>query len=94
MANLKASKKGLRQAQKRESANRIIRRKLHDLVKKTKEIISKGDHVLAQDYFRKTTKALDKAAKKNIIHKNKASRQKSKLALSINGINPKDKKKK
>lgn len=91
MANLKASKKALRQAEKRTEANRVLKRKLHDLVKKTKEIISKGDHVLAQDYFRKTTKALDKAAKKNIIHKNKAGNQKSKLALSLNNIS-KDKK--
>lgn len=86
MANLKASKKALRQATKRTEANRIIKRKLHDLVKKTKEIISKGDNVLAQEFFTKATKALDKAAKKNIIHKNKASRQKSNLALKINAL--------
>ena len=91
MANLKASKKALRQAQKRTEANRLIKRKLHDLIKTTKEIINKGDKVLAQDYFKKTTQALDKAAKKHLIHKNKAANQKSKLALKLNEIT-KDKK--
>lgn len=86
MANLKASKKGLRQTIKHTEANRTVKRKLADLIKKTRELISKGDHVLAQDFFKKTTQALDKAAKKNIIHKNKASRHKSNLALKLNEI--------
>ena len=92
MANLKASKKALRQAAKRTEANRTIRRKLYDLIKKTRQLISKGDHVLAQEFFKKTTKALDKAAKKNIIHKNKASRHKSSLALKLNAVTIKAKK--
>ena len=59
---------------------------MRTLVNKTKELIEKGDKVLAQESFTKTSKILDKGAKNNVIHKNKAARHKSQLAKQINEL--------
>jgi small subunit ribosomal protein S20 len=44
------------------------------------------DKALVSDLFKQVSSALDKLAKKNIIHKNKAANQKSKLAKLVNKI--------
>jgi small subunit ribosomal protein S20 len=42
--------------------------------------------VEAQDLYKKVASMLDKLAKKNVIHKNKAANNKSKLALLVNSL--------
>lgn len=86
MANLPAAKKSIRQTHKRSEQNKSLRRKVKDLLRKTREIIKKGDKLLAQEYFKKTTRTLDKAAKNRIIHPNKAKRHKARLASQINSL--------
>lgn len=69
----KSAKKALRQSGKREALNKKIRSQYRAAVKSVRENPSaKG----LQEAF----SALDKAVKKNVIHKNKASRLKSQLA--------------
>ena len=41
----------------------------------------------AVELYKKVSSMLDKLAKKNVIHKNKASNLKSKLALHVNKLN-------
>ncbi|BDQ05035.1 MAG: hypothetical protein KatS3mg084_0553 [Candidatus Dojkabacteria bacterium] len=48
------------------------------------KLIAAGDVKAASDLMPLAFKAVDKAAKKNIIHKNKAARIKSKLAEALN----------
>lgn len=43
---------------------------------------------MAVELFKSVSAALDKLAKRNIIHKNKASNNKSKLARFVNGLRP------
>ena len=52
-------------------------------MKKLAESKSKTD---AEDLLKKVSALLDKLAKKNIIHKNKAANQKSRLAKLVNGL--------
>jgi small subunit ribosomal protein S20 len=45
------------------------------------------DKKQAVDLYKEVSSMLDKLAKKNIIHKNKAGNLKSKLALHVNKLN-------
>jgi small subunit ribosomal protein S20 len=83
MANHKATKKDVRQANKRRDRNRYYgkttRNAIRDLrvIKVQKEGADKLPEVESQ---------IDKLAKKGIIHKNKAANLKSKLARKINAL--------
>jgi small subunit ribosomal protein S20 len=44
------------------------------------------DKVTATDLYKKVSSALDKLAKRNVIHKNKASNLKSKLSKLVNKL--------
>ncbi|GAB3968356.1 hypothetical protein GCM10028806_12200 [Spirosoma terrae] len=51
-----------------------------------KKLRTTTDHVMAVELFKSVSSALDKLAKRNIIHKNKAANNKSKLARLVNGL--------
>jgi small subunit ribosomal protein S20 len=78
MPILSSAKKALRQNEKRYKANSELRKKLKESIKKT-----------SANTINKTVSLIDKAAKSNIIHKNKAARLKSRLAKKI-GKTPKE----
>jgi len=44
------------------------------------------DHAMAVELFKSVSSALDKLAKRNIIHRNKAANNKSKLARLVNNL--------
>lgn len=72
MPILKSAKKKLRQDKKRTGVNKIYRKNLRQAVKLARKEKSAKAIKLAYS-------ALDKAAKKKVIHKNKAARLKSRL---------------
>lgn len=86
MANLASSKKALRQTKTKTARNTKKRNKINTLIKKTMKLISLGEKKLAMQQLRATYKEIDKAAKKNIVHPNKAARMKSSLSKKINNI--------
>ncbi len=59
---------------------------MRSAVKAVRDAIESGDADMAQALMPNAAKELDKAAHKNIIHKNKAARLKSKLMRQINEI--------
>lgn len=74
MPNIKAAIKWTRASAKRRKRNLSVTSKLKTLSKKaTAETATLADHKAAAS-------ALDKAAARGIIHKNKANRKKSRLA--------------
>lgn len=83
MPVIKSAKKKLRQDRIREKANNKIRVLLRTAIKKaTKRPLEKN--------IQSAVKIIDKAAKKNIVHKNKAARLKSKLSkLTMSKSKPK-----
>ena len=83
MPNSVNAKKALRQSWKRRLRNRAQRSSLRTLIKKVRQATDVEDQEAANDAFRKATKRLDQAAAKNLIHKNKAARTKSRLAKLI-----------
>ncbi len=80
MANHKSSLKSIRQAEKRRLHNRYYAKTMRNAVRKLR---ATTDKAAALEMYPSVQKALDKLAKTNIIHKNKAANLKSKLAKYI-----------
>lgn len=77
MPAIKSAKKKLRVDKKRESANKKIKALVNISIKKAQR---KPTPKNIQEAF----SIIDKGVKKNIIHKNKASRLKSRLSKILN----------
>ena len=80
MANHKATKKDTRQANKRRDRNRYQGKTTRNAMRDLASITSEAD---AKDRLPKVIAMLDKLAKNNVIHKNKAANLKSSLAKAI-----------
>lgn len=89
-----AAKKALRQSKKRNKTNTSIKSKIHETIKKFDSLVRNKKKKEAEKLLHTCYKLLDKAAKKNIIKKNTASRKKSRLTKALNKIEAKEKKKK
>ncbi len=83
MANHQSSIKRIRQIQKRKLHNRYYAKTARNAVRKLRATTEKS---VAAEMLPKVSAMLDKLAKRNIIHKNKASNLKSKLAVYINKL--------
>ncbi len=83
MANIKSAEKRNRQSKKRQELNRVWRGGSRTAVKKARTAIESGAQD-AVDSLRMAVHALDKAAKKGIIHKNNAARRQSRLMKALN----------
>lgn len=83
MANHKSSIKRIRQEEKRRLHNRYYAKTMRNAVRKLRATTEKGEAIAL---LPRVAKMLDKLAKTNIIHKNKANNLKSKLALHVNKL--------
>ena len=84
MANHQSSEKRIRQTEVRKLRNRYYAKTARNAVKVLRGTTNKEEAVAL---FPKVSSKLDKLAKKNVIHKNKAGNLKSKLALYVNKLN-------
>ncbi len=84
MANHKSSVKRIRQTLTRRLRNRYYAKTARNAVRDLRNTTEKNE---ALELYKKVSSMLDKLAKKNIIHKNKAGNLKSKLALRLNKLN-------
>ena len=79
MANHKSALKRIRS----NEAKRYQHKSTRTLIKKLRLTTDKS---VVVELFKQVSSSLDKLAKKNIIHKNKAANQKSKLAKLVNKV--------
>ncbi len=80
MPQRKSAKKELKKALKRRKRNLAVKSQIKKIVKKFKQALKENNSDLIAENLRLVYKTLDKAARKRIIHPNKAARKKSKLA--------------
>jgi len=80
MPQRKSAKKELKKVLKRKKRNLAVKSQIKKVVKKFKQALKENDTNLIAENLRLVYKTLDKAARKKIIHPNKAARKKSKLA--------------
>ena len=83
MANHQSSKKRIRQTEKRRVHNKYYAVTTRNAVRKLRALTDKKE---AEEMLPKVSSMLDKLAKRNIIHKNKAANIKSKLVKHIAAI--------
>jgi small subunit ribosomal protein S20 len=83
MPNTKGARKAMRQSIKRRASNTATKDNIRESIKVVRRLVKAGKKTEAAAALGKAMSALDKAAKKNVIHKNNAARRKSRLAKSI-----------
>ena len=83
MANHKSAEKRIRQAEVRRLRNRYSARTTRNAVRKFRTLTNKDE---AQKLYPSVCSMLDRLAKKNVIHKNKAGNLKSKLAAHVKSL--------
>ncbi len=83
MANHKSADKRARQTIKKTAVNTRIKSTVKTLEKKTLAAIAEGKLEDAKALFTAFTSKMDRAAKKGVYHKNKASRKVGRLAVRL-----------
>ena len=83
MAHHLSAKKRIKQSETRRVKNKYHARTTRNAVKKLRETTDKE---AATEQFTEVASKLDKLAKTNVIHKNKASNLKSKLSKHVNSL--------
>lgn len=83
MANHKSALKRIRSNEAKRLRNRYQNKTTRTFIKKLRGTSDKSE---AQELLKKVISMLDKLAKKNIIHKNKAANNKSKLTKMVNSL--------
>jgi small subunit ribosomal protein S20 len=84
VAHHKSAIKRHRQNEKRRLQNRVVKTRMKTVTKKLVQAEKSGDSQAILNEFIRAKSAIDKAAKKGVIHPNTASRKKSRLAKSVN----------
>jgi len=83
MANHKSALKRIRQSQVKRLRNRYYATTTRTFIKKLRNTTDKKE---AEGLYQKVSSMLDRLAKRNIIHKNKAANNKSKLAKFVSTL--------
>ena len=83
MAHHQSAKKRIRQTEVRRLHNKYYARSTRNAVRALRNLTNKSE---AQELLPKVTAMLDKLAKKNIIHDNKAANLKSSLSKHVNQL--------
>ncbi|MBA3914987.1 MAG: 30S ribosomal protein S20 [Acidobacteriales bacterium] len=86
MANHFSALKRARQTETRTTRNRANRSRLRGTLRELREALAKGDKTVAEQTYRQTVSALDKAVQKGVLHGNTASRYKSRLAKRLAAV--------
>ena len=86
MPNIKSSAKRDALSKAKHAKNKSEKSALKTAVKKFDAAVAQGDKEKAASTFKAAVKAMDRAAGKNLIHKNNAANKKSKMAGKLNAL--------
>jgi len=86
MANLRSTKKDIRRSERRKERNSAQKTTMRTYAKNILKSLKSGNKEEATSLFNTYASLVDKAAKKNIIHKKNADRKKSRMAQKISSI--------
>jgi small subunit ribosomal protein S20 len=86
LAHHKSALKRIKQNKKRADRNKHVRTTLRTFVKRVREAVAANDDVRAKESLAAAIPVIDSAASKGIIHRNKASRDISRLTKLINTL--------
>lgn len=86
MANIKSAKKRAKQAEVRRAHNASVKSMVRTALRKVLRAIEGKDKAGAEAALVAATPILDRMADRGYIHKNKASRHKSRLTVQIRAL--------
>ena len=86
MANSAQARKRARQSEIRRKHNTSLRSALRTAIKKVRKAVGAGDKAAAQAVLVASQSVIDRIADKRILHKNAASRNKSRLAQAVKSM--------
>ena len=86
MANHFSALKRARQTEKRTARNRANTSEMRTSLRILREALAKGDKAAAEQTYRQTVSALDKAIQKGVLHENTVSRYKSRLSIRLKAL--------
>ena len=86
MPNIKSSAKRDQLGKARNAKNKAGKSALRTSIKKFNAAVAEGDKDAAVSTYKVAVKAVDKAAGKNLIHKNNAANKKSKMTRKLNAM--------
>lgn len=86
MANTTSAKKAVRKIARRTDVNKARRSRMRTFIRSVEDAITAGDQKLAQEALKQAQPMIMKAAQKNIIHKNAASRKISRLSAQVRAM--------
>ena len=83
MPIIQSAAKRVRQDKTRYRRNLSYKRNMRDAIKAVSSAVSNNDEKAAREQLPVAQKAIDKAVKKGVVHKNTAARKKSQIARKI-----------
>ena len=86
MADHFSALKRARQTETKTTRNRANKSRLRSVLRSLREAIAKGEKEAAQAAYRDTVSVVDKGVQKGILHKNTASRYKSRLSKRVKAV--------
>lgn len=86
MANIKSAEKRILVTQKRTALNKSKKSEIKTYIKKFENAVTKGEFEAARELLKVIDKKLKRAAHKNVIHMNTASRKVSRLTKALNKV--------
>ena len=86
MPNIKSAKKRMRSNAKKAEVNNLVYGSMKTAVKKFEREVKAGNKEESGNNLNIALQRIDKAKNSGLVHKNKAAREKSKLAKAVNNI--------
>ncbi|MEZ5458297.1 MAG: 30S ribosomal protein S20 [Steroidobacteraceae bacterium] len=86
MANTKSAEKASRQAVKHNARNTALRSNARSAIRKVLAAVATGNKAEATASYRKAVAVVDSLVNKRLVHRNKASRHKSRLNARIKAM--------
>ena len=83
MPNIKSAQKRVKVIEKKTAINTARKTALKTAIKKFEAAVTAGNKAEAAELFKDAVKKRDQAVAHNIVHKNKAARKKSQLAIKL-----------
>ena len=86
MANTKSAKKAVRKMARQTAVNKARRSRMRTFVRQAEEAIESGDKDAAAAALRAAQPEIMRAAQKNVLHRNSASRKISRLSARVKAM--------
>jgi small subunit ribosomal protein S20 len=86
VANIKSQMKRIRTNEISRQRNQSVKSSLRTAIRSFREAVAAGEKDKASDLLVSTSRQLDKAASKGVIHANQAANKKSAMAIALNKL--------